>query len=422
MNQELLAVVEFMERERNLDRETLLTTIESALVTAAKKALGADGEYRVGIDRKSFDMKVYSQFHVVDTVVTPDMEITLENAQTTHPDAMVGSLIEREVTPDNFGRIAAQTAKQTILHKIREAERDRVYDDFKDRESEIVSGVVRRFDRNDVVIELTNNTEAIMPSNERVPTEEYQVGDRIQVYIVSVKSLNRGPEIILSRSHPDFVRRLFEREVTEIVDGSVEVMGIAREAGFRSKVSVRSSEEKIDPVGACVGMRGIRVKSIVRDLGGEKVDIVRYHDEISTYVTNALAPAKLTKVEIDEMTHRIKVIVDDDQLSLAIGKKGQNARLTAKLTGWKIDIQKQEAQMNFEERVELAISELASVPDIDRELAEALVQQGFLSIEGIMAADLGDLSSLEGFTPSSARAVKQAAESYYEKLHGKFQN
>ena len=421
MNQELATVIEYMERERNIGRETLLHAVESALVSAAKKAMGAEGMYRVHIDRKTFEMQVYATKNVVDKVFQPDNEIDIFGAREVDPAAYVGGAVEIEVTPDNFGRIAAQTAKQSMIHELRKVEIDKVFDEYKPREGTVVSGSVRRFDRNDVVVELPH-CEAVMRSSERVPTEDYQIGERIQFYILSVTKLNRGAEVALSRSHPNFVRQLFEREVTEIAEGAVEIMGIAREAGFRSKVAVRSVDDKIDPVGACVGMRGIRVKNIVRDLGGEKVDIVRHHTDISQYVTNALAPAKLTRVEIDELTHRIKVIVDDDQLSLAIGKKGQNARLTAKLTGWKIDIQKQEEQMDFHERVELAINELAAVPGIERAQAELLVQQGFLTVEGIMAADLGDLAAVEGIGNSQAHSLKQSAESYYEKIHGRFQN
>jgi len=421
-NDGLLNVIESLAQERNLDQETLLLAIESALVSAAKKSIGPNGEYRVEIDRKSGEMRVFHRLEVVEKVVAKDLQISLEKARKQKPDIHLGAFVEFRVESEKeFGRIAAQTARQTIMHKIREAEKERVFSDYKDRAGSIVRGTVRRFDRNDVIIEL-ETAEAVMPSSERVPTEEYQVGDSIQAFVLAVKSQNRGPEIVLSRSHPDFVRKLFEREVTEISDGSVEIMGIAREAGFRSKVSVRSAEENIDPVGACVGMRGIRVKSIVRDLGGEKVDIVRYFPDIRKYVAAALAPAKLAKVEEDAITHRIKVIVDEDQLSLAIGKKGQNARLTSKLTGWKIDIQKDEAKMDFGERVALAINDLAAVQGISREQAEGLVGAGFLTPEGIMAADLEDLAGIEGMTKATAHEVKGAAEKYYEKIHGRFQN
>jgi len=255
-----------------------------------------------------------------------------------------------------------------------------------------------------------------MPSRERVPTEEYQIGDRIRAYLLKVDP--QGPEVILSRSHPDFVRKLFELEVAEINDGTVEIKGIAREAGFRSKIAVISHDDKVDPVGACVGMRGIRVKNIVRELSGEKIDIVKWHDDIRTYVTNSLAPAKLSSVSVDEDTHTVSVVVDGDQLSLAIGKKGQNARLTSKLTGWKIDIRKHEAEISFEQKVNMAIQALAAVEGIGARYAEKLVLAGFLTLEGLLAADAEDLTAIEGISEDAAKKLQAAAEAAFEKEHG----
>jgi N utilization substance protein A len=257
-----------------------------------------------------------------------------------------------------------------------------------------------------------------MPSKERVPTEEYEVGERIRAYIASIRDRESGPEILLSRSHPDFVRRLFELEVSEIADGTMEIRGIAREAGCRSKVAVISHDERVDPVGACVGIRGMRVKNIVRELNGEKIDIVRWSDDIKTLVVNALAPAKLKTVAVDEPTHTVTVTVEADQLSLAIGKRGQNARLTSKLIGWRVDIQKDEEAMNFEERVAAAVHSLAAIEGIGEEWAEKLVYAGFLSVEGIMAADLSDLEEIEDVTPEQAQALWSAAEKAYTAKHG----
>jgi len=422
MNNELSAVVDYMERERNLDRETIIVAIESAILSAAKKSSETElRDMRVLIDRKTFDINAKALMEVVEKITSPDFQITIAAARKIDPEVELGQLIEADVPPPDFSRIGAQAAKQAIMQRIRQAEKDRVYSEYIDREGDLISGTVRRFERNDVAIDL-GRAEALLPSSERVPTEEYSMGDQIRCLLLDVRSQTHGPELILSRSHPDFVRRLFEIEVTEIADGSVEIRGIAREAGYRSKVAVRSKDEKIDPVGACVGMRGMRVKNIVRELNGEKVDIVRYSDDIKTYVTNALAPAKLARLEVDDSTHRVKVIVDDDQLSLAIGKKGQNARLTAKLTGWKIDIQKDEAKMDFSERVELAINNLAAIEGISREESEALVGSGFLSVEGILAADLADIESIEDFTRPKAIAVKRAVEGYYERTHGRMEN
>lgn len=418
MNSELSAVVEYMERERGVDRETIIEAIESALQNAANKSLADAEDLRVSIDRETLDIKAFANKKVVVAVNDRYNEVSLAEARRVNPNAQLDEIIEIESTPRNFGRIAAQTAKQSILQKIRQAEKSRIFDDYKDRTGEIITGTVRRFERSTVIVELDHGAEGIMPSKERVPTEEYEVGERIRAYIVAIKERESGPEILLSRAHPDFVRRLFEMEVSEIADGTMEIRGIAREPGYRSKVAVISHDERVDPVGACVGIRGMRVKNIVRELNGEKIDIVRWSDDIKTLVTNALAPAKLQSVETDEPTHTVTVTVDADQLSLAIGKRGQNARLTSKLIGWRVDIQKDEEAMNFEERVAAAVSGLAAVEGIGEEWAEKLVYAGFLTVEGIMAADLSDLEEIEDVTPEQAQALWSAAEKAYTAKHG----
>jgi len=418
MNSELNAVVEYMERERGVDRETIIEAIESALQTAADKDDGDAEVLRVNIDRKTLDIQAFATKKVVISVDDRYNEVSLAEARRSNPEAQLDEMIEIESTPRNFGRIAAQTAKQTILQKIRQAEKCRVFEDYKDRAGEIVTGTVRRFERSTVVIDMEHGAEGMMPSKERVPTEEYEVGERIRAYIVSVEENENGPEILLSRSHPDFVRRLFELEVSEISDGTMEIKGIAREAGYRSKVAVISHDERVDPVGACVGIRGMRVKNIVRELNGEKIDIVRWSDEIKKLVTNSLAPAQLKDVEIDEPTHTVTVTVDGDQLSLAIGKRGQNARLTSKLIGWRVDIQKDEEAMDFEERVAAAVAKLALIEGIGDEWAIKLVYGGFLSIEGLMAAELSDLEGIEDITPEKAQELWSAAEKAYTAQHG----
>jgi len=417
MSNELKFVFEFLERERGLDRETLCKVVEEALETAARKSFQYADNVKVAIDRKTCDIRAVGQFKVVERVRDPAREIALGEARKIRADAAPGMVVEKEVTPRNFGRIAAQTAKQAILQRIRQAERDRVLGEYKDRPGDIVSGVVRRFDRSDVIVDL-GRAEGVLPASERVPTEDYQMGDRLRALILRVDEHAHGPMIILSRAHPDFVRRLFQLEVAEIADNTVEIKGIAREPGFRTKLAVYSHDEKVDPVGACVGLRGLRVKNIVRELSGEKIDIVRWNEDIRIYVANALAPAKLSRVIADEATRTVTVIVEPDQLSLAIGKKGQNARLTAKLTGWKIDIQRHPEDMSFEEKVRRAVEKLAAIEAIGPQRAEALVQAGFLSLEGVLAADIEDLAEVEGFTPEIARAVHAAAEAAYEKEHG----
>ncbi len=420
MNNELHAIVEYMEKERGIDREVVLQAVESALVNAARKVLGNEqGELRIDIDRKTFDIHAMAMMTIVEGPQCEEGEITLDKAREVFPECELelGQQVEMEVTPKDFGRIAAQTAKQSILHKIRQAEKNMIYDEYKDRAGDVVSGVVRRFERNDVIIEL-GRAEGVMTSRERVPTEDYQQGDRVRAYVLSIQNKGQGPEILLSRSHPDFVRRLFELEVSEIADGTVEVKGIAREPGYRTKLAVLSHDDKVDPVGACVGMRGMRVKNIVRELSGEKIDIVRWNEDIRIFVANALAPAKLSKITVEEETRSVYVIVDPEQLSLTIGKRGQNARLTNKLTGWRIDIQKDEGDISFEEKVAQAISKLAGIEGIGQENAVKLVQSGFLTLEGIMAAELDDMvEAVDGFDAAAARRVLESAQKAYEKVH-----
>lgn len=420
MNNELLAVFEYMERERKLDRETLAQLVESALQVAGRKSIGRVRDLRVEINRKTLEIKAFASIQVVDFVRNRQEEISLGEAQAKYPgkEWKLGDLIEIEVTPRNFGRIAAQTAKQAIIQKLRLAEKDKVYAIYKDHVGSIVTGTVRRFDRSDVVVDL-GDAEAVMPSKERVPSEEYQMGDRIRFLLISLDSQAQGTQLVLSRATPDFIKKLFELEVSEIADGTVEIKGIAREAGFRTKIAVHSNDDKVDPVGACVGLRGQRVKNIVRELSGEKVDIVKWSTDIKTFVTNSLAPAKLLRLEVDDLENAVKVIVEADQLSLAIGKKGQNARLTAKLTGWKVDVQKDEADVTFEEKISRATDQLAAVEGIGREDAERLVAAGFLTLEGILAAEVQDLVDIEGFDADRAQRVRTAAEAAFERENGK---
>ena len=420
MNNELLAVFEYMERERKLDRETLAQLVESSLQVAGRKSIGRVRDLRVAIDRKTLEIKAFASIQVVDFVRNRDEEMSLDDAQAKFPgkNLKLGDLIEVEVTPRNFGRIAAQTAKQAIIQKLRMAEKDKVYAAYKDHIGAIVTGTVRRFDRSDVFIDL-GDAEGVMPGKERVPSEEYQVGDRIRFLLLDLDAQAQGTQLTLSRANPDFIKKLFELEVSEIADGTVEIKGIAREAGFRTKIAVHSNDEKVDPVGACVGLRGQRVKNIVRELSGEKVDIVKWSTDIKTFVTNSLAPAKLLRLEVDEIENAVKVIVEADQLSLAIGKKGQNARLTAKLTGWKVDIQKDEGDISFEEKISRATDQLAAVEGIGREHAEKLVASGFLTLEGILAAEIQDLVDVEGFDADVAQQVRSAAEAAFERENGK---
>jgi len=387
----------------------LIEAMETALLSASRKAVGPARDLRIVIDPKTADIQAFAKLMVAEVVQNKHDEISLNAAQKIKADAQIGDVLEVEVTPKDFGRIAAQTAKQAIMQRLRQAEKAMVYDEFKDRAGEIVNGTVRRFERSDVIVDL-GKFEAVMPSRERVQTEDYNIGDRIRAYVVAVENGARGPEIILSRSHPNFVKRLFEMEVSEIADHTVEIRAIAREAGYRTKLAVFSADEKVDPVGACVGMRGSRVKNVVRELNNEKVDIIRWSADPKEFVLEALKPAKVKKVTPDQNKRVIHIKVDDDQLSLAIGKRGQNARLTSKLVGWDINIEKDETtEQVFNARVNQATSQLVQVLKIDETTAAALVARGMGSLdafEGVEAQDIMD--NCEGISLEKANEVIEA--------------
>jgi N utilization substance protein A len=394
MNAELLAILDYWEKEKGITRNVLLSAVEEALLSAAKKAVGPARELRVQIDPKSGDIKAFAKLIATDKVISKHDQISIFEARRSKPDVQIGEEIDVEVTPTDFGRIASQNAKQALMQHIRRAEKQLIYAEFKDRTGDIVSGTVRRFDRSDVTVDL-GKYEALLPNRERVPTEEYQIGERIRCYVRAVENTMHGPEIILSRADPQFVVKLFKLEVTEINDGTIEVKGIAREPGFRTKLAVYSRDEKVDPVGACVGLRGQRVKNIVRELNNEKVDIIKWDKDIKIYIANALAPAKLKQFEVDEANRRVKVLVSPDQLSLAIGKRGQNARLTSKLTGWHVDIEPEAvAHMGFEQKVAQAVDAIAGIPGLTREQADVLVHRGFLSLEDLLQAEYNDLAEI----------------------------
>ncbi len=412
MNAEFLAILEFWEREKGISKSVLLAAVEEALVSAAKKAVGPARELRCVIDPKTGDIKAFAKLIVSDKVVSKHDQISIFDARRIKPDAQQGEEMEVEVTPANFGRIASQNAKQALMQHIRKAEKQLIYTEFKDRAGDIVSGTVRRFERSDVTVDL-GKFEALLPNRERVPTEEYQIGERIRCFVKAVDNTLHGPEIILSRADPNFVLKLFQLEVSEINDGTIEIKGIAREPGFRTKLAVYSRDEKVDPVGACVGLRGQRVKNIVRELNNEKVDIIKWDPNIKVYITNALAPARLKTFEVDETNRRVKILVSDDQLSLAIGKRGQNARLTSKLTGWHVDIEAEPViTMGFEEKVEQAVETLAAIPGLTRDQANILVHKGFLSFEDLLQAevtDLADMPELAEHAASIIEAIKAEA-------------
>jgi N utilization substance protein A len=402
MNADFLAVIEFWEREKGINREKLVAAVQDSLLTAAKKAIGPARELRVFIDHKNGDIKAFAKLIVSERVISKHDQLSLFDARRIKAEAQVGEEIEVEVTPVGFGRIAAQYAKQALMMHLRRAEKELIFEEFKDRVGDIIAGQVRRFDRSDVLIDL-GKYEALLPNRERVPTEEYQIGERIRCYVKAVEQGPHGPEIILSRADPRFVLKLFQVEVSEISDGTIEIKGIAREPGFRTKLAVWTRDEKVDPVGACVGLRGQRVKNIVRELNNEKVDIIRWDTNIRNYLTNALAPAKLKGFDINETTKRARITVSDDQLSLAIGKRGQNARLTSKLTGWQVDIEAEVVvTRGFEEKVAEAVHQLAAIPGITPEQADVLVHHGWTRLEDLLQAEVSDLSSIPEFGEQAA--------------------
>ena len=410
MNSELIAMLDYLERERSIKREVLVEAISSALLTASKKNFtSGTRELRIDIDPKTGAIRALAKLIAVERVQNPHDEILMTKARALKPGIQAGDEIEVEVTPRDFGRIAAQAARQAINQRIRQIEKDMIYEEFKDRAGEIVSGTVRRFEKSDVILDL-GKFEGTMPARERVVTEEYSVGDRLRAYVVAVDNASRGPEIILSRSHPNFVRRLFEIEVSEIADRTVELKAIAREAGYRTKVAVHSADAKVDPVGACVGMRGARVKNIVRELNNEKVDIIRWDPDPLKFAAAALKPANIRSISLNEATHTVRVLVGKDDLSLAIGKRGQNARLTSKLTGWDVDIEEDKtAEQVLESQKAQAAHSMAEALGISEDEAQTLAAGGMNSIEVILTSGAEDIAGLLGCELDKGQKILDAA-------------
>ncbi len=410
MISELKALFDYYEKEKGIDRMKMVEALSQALLAASKKSIGPARELRIDIDPDKGTIKAWAKLLAVETVSNPFEEIALPNAKRLKKDAQLGDEIELEVTPKNMGRIAAQTAKQTMLQRLRMAEKENLYDEFKDRTGDVVSGVVRRFDKNDVIVDL-GKFEGVMPGKERVVTEDYTPGDRMRFYVKAVeKDSSRGPEIILSRSHPNFVRRLFEFEVSEIADRTVEIASIAREAGYRTKVAVNSADDKVDPVGACVGLRGARVKNIVRELNNEKVDIIRYKTDPVEFVREALRPIKVITIHVDSDKKEARLTVSEEDLSKAIGRRGQNARLTSRLVGMDLIIEKDEhASEVFEGQMGAAVHAIRDALDIDEATAQLLVNAGFGDLKTYGSVDVEDVAEiLGGDAELAARLIERA--------------
>lgn len=403
MSSEILSVLEYMEKEKGINREDMIGAISLAIKTAASKGVNSGQELKVVIDPKSGGLKAWTILNVVDSVSDPRTEVHFEKAKLIDKEAVLGGTIEKEIDPAFLGRIAAQTARQAIMQQVRQFEKERIFDDYKDSIGDVVSGIVRRRERGDLIIDL-GKAEALLPGREKVHGEDYAPGERIRCLLLAIEQTNRGPELILTRAHPKFIRRLLELEVTEITDGTVVIKALAREPGYRTKIAVASKDKKVDPVGACVGARGARVKSIVRELGGEKIDIIRYFDDPQEMLAEALKPAVPLNVQIDERNKRIHFEVADRDLSVAIGRRGQNARLTSRLMGWRLDISKEKVAGGFEDRMERAIAGLNQIPGISDDVANRLVAVGLISPDAFTGVEGSDLVDA-GFTEEEANDI-----------------
>jgi N utilization substance protein A len=412
---ELLQIADAVAREKSIDRAIVIEAMEDAIQKAAKSRYGAENDIRCHIDPKNGDTRLTRVLTVADEVENDSTQITLEHAQKIKPDAELGEELAEELPPMDFGRVAAQNAKQVIVQKVRDAERDRQFEEYKDRIGEIVNGTVKRVEYGNVIVDF-GRAEAIVRRDEMIPRENVRFGDRIRAYIYDVRREPRGPQIFLSRARPEFMSKLFAMEVPEIYDGIVEIQSVARDPGSRAKIAVISKDSSIDPVGACVGMRGQRVQAVVNELQGEKIDIIQWNPDAASFIVNALAPAEVTKVVLDEDSERIEVVVPESMLSLAIGRRGQNVRLASQLTGWDIDIvteleESERRQKEFAERTAMFMEAL----DVDEVIAQLLVTEGFTSVEEAAFVDPSEIAGIEGFDEGTAEEIQSRAREYLER-------
>ncbi|GIW39987.1 MAG: transcription termination/antitermination protein NusA [Candidatus Binatia bacterium] len=411
MQPELSRVIEQVSKEKRMDREVVIKAVEEAMEAAARKVMGMESRIEAHYNADLGEVELFKILKVVEHVTDPAKEISLEAARAQlDPEAQIGDeLLEK--LDQRYSRIAAQAAKQDLIQRLRAAEREIIYNEFKDRIGELThSGIVQRFEKKNIIVNL-GRTDAILPEREQIPRERYRQGDRIRAYILDVDPNTKGPQVILSRTHPGFLVKLFEQEVPEIYEGIVEIKAAAREPGSRAKIAVVSHDKDVDPVGACVGMKGTRVQAVVQELRGEKIDIVPWSPDPVEFVCRALAPAKVSRIVIDEDEHSMEVIVPDDQLSLAIGKKGQNVRLASRLTGWKLDVR---SESEVEAELRAARLSLMEVPGMDEALADLLVQNGFKSAEELAHSDERALAEIEGIGPERARELLRAARAHVE--------
>ncbi|MBW1845638.1 MAG: transcription termination/antitermination protein NusA [Deltaproteobacteria bacterium] len=398
-------VVEQVSKDRGIEREVLIKALEEALKSAARKKFGSKIDIEIQYNEETGEIEVFQFKDVAEEVTEPDLEISLEEGRKLDPECEVGDSLGTKMDTTTFGRIAAQSAKQVIIQKMKDAERDAVFLNFIERKGEVVNGIVQRVDRGDIIVNL-GSTEGVIHYRELLPRETYRRGDRIRAYIVDVRHETRGPQVILSRTHPDFLINLFKTEVPEISEGIVKILGASREPGIRSKIAVSSDDTDIDPVGACVGMKGSRVQNVVQELRGEKIDIISWHIDPAKFVCNALAPAEISRVVIDEENQAMEVIVPDEFLSIAIGKRGQNVRLASKLTGWHLDVKSDE---QYTEAMKSGYESLLNLPGVGKSMADALYEKGFFSVEEISTASVEDLLQVKGVGEGTAEKLIEMA-------------
>ncbi|BBE73739.1 transcription termination factor NusA [Oharaeibacter diazotrophicus] len=411
---ELLQIADAVAREKSIDRQIVITAMEDAIQKAARSRYGSETDVRAEINPRTGEIRLQRLLQVVERVENSSTEIDLVDARHRNPAARLGDFIAEPLPPIDFGRIAAQSAKQVIVQKVREAERDRQFDEFKDRMGEVVNGVVKRVEYGNVIVDLGRG-EAICRRDELIPRESFRYGDRIRALIFDVRREQRGPQVFLSRTHPTFMAKLFAQEVPEIYDGIIEVKAVARDPGSRAKIAVISKDSSIDPVGACVGMRGSRVQAVVQELQGEKIDIIPWSPDAATFIVNALQPAEVSKVVLDEDAERIEVVVPDEQLSLAIGRRGQNVRLASQLTGWAIDImteaeESERRQKEFNERTQLFMEAL----NVDEVVGQLLATEGFATVEELAFVDRDEIASIEGFDDDTAEEIQARAQEFLD--------
>jgi len=405
-------VIEQVSRDKGIDRQVLIKALEEALGSAARKKFGTKVDIEVQYNDATGEIEVFQFKDVTEEVTEPDIQISLDEGRKLDSECEIGDSLGTKMDTTTFGRIAAQSAKQVIIQKMKDAERDAVYSGFIDRKGEIINGIVQRFERNDIIVNL-GHTEGILPAREKVPKESYRRGDRIRAFIMDVLHDTRGPQIVLSRTHPEFLINLFKTEVPEISEGIVTIMGAVREPGIRAKFSVTSNDSDIDPVGACVGMKGSRVQNVVQELRGEKIDIISWHIDPAKFVCNALAPAEISRVIIDEENNSMEVIVPDEFLSIAIGKKGQNVRLASKLTKWHLDVI---SETRYSEAMQDGYNSLVSLPGIGISLADALYEKGFFSAEELSNASVEDLIQIRGIAAGKANQLIDIATNYMSSI------